>query len=457
MSEISTKIIEEAIYNLCFKANTCLNDTVYSKIKNAYLNTENKEEKNILKAILQNAKIAYDKKLPLCQDTGQVIVFIKIGQNVKLVGEYIETVINRAVENCYRENFFRKSVVKNAIFDRDNTTTNTPVIIYNRIVEGDKIEIKVLIKGAGSENKSHLSMQLPTTNKQDLVQKISDLILSTGMNSCPPMFIGIGIGGTAEKSLLLSKKALTEDSFSNEELSLSEEIKTYVNTKNTSPLKNNYVLDIKVLSTSTHIACMPVGITINCHSDRFSKCTIENNEIKYNHTKPDFIEIKDEETNTKKINTNDIEQIKALKVGEDVLLSGEIYVARDMAHKRLCKMDKMPIDIKDKMIFYAGPCPNKPNEIIGSIGPTTSGRMDKYAVDFYNKGLLATIGKGERSIEVKEAIQKNNAKYFTVIGGIAALLSEKVTSKEIIAFEDLGAEALYKLTVKDLPIKVELA
>ena len=108
MSEISTKIIEEAIYNLCFKANTCLNDTVYSKIKNAYLNTENKEEKNILKAILQNAKIAYDKKLPLCQDTGQVIVFIKIGQNVKLVGEYIETVINRAVENCYKENFFRK-------------------------------------------------------------------------------------------------------------------------------------------------------------------------------------------------------------------------------------------------------------------------------------------------------------------------------------------------------------
>ena len=128
-----------------------------------------------------------------------------------------------------------------------------------------------------------------------------------------------------------------------------------------------------------------------------------------------------------------------------------------MAHKRLYEMDKMPIDIKDKIIFYAGPCPNKPNEIIGSIGPTTSGRMDKYAVDFYNKGLLATIGKGERSIEVKEAIQKNNAKYFTVIGGIAALLSEKITSKEIIAFEDLGAETLYKLTIKDLPVKVELA
>ena len=456
MSEISTKLIEEAIYNLCFKANTCLNNEVYSKIYNAYLTAENKEEKNILKAILQNAKIAYDKKLPLCQDTGQVIIFIKIGQNVKIVGEYIETVINRAVENCYKENFFRKSVVKNAIFDRQNTTTNTPAIIFNRIVEGDNIEIKVLIKGAGSENKSHLTMQLPTINKEDLIKNIGELILSTGMNSCPPMFVGIGVGATAEKSLLLSKKALTEENFSQEELSLSEEIKNYVNTKNTTPIKNNYILDLKVLTTATHIACMPVGITINCHSDRYSKCTIENNEIKYNHIKPDFIEFEEENTSIKKLNTTNIKEIKALNIGEDILLSGEIYVARDMAHKKLSEITEMPIDLKDKIIFYAGPCPNKEKEIIGSIGPTTASRMDKYAIDFYNKGLLATIGKGERNQEVKDAIQKNNAKYFTVVGGIAALLSEKITSKEIIAFEDLGTEALYKITVKDLPIKVEL-
>lgn len=456
MSNISTKLIEEAIYNLCFKANTCLNNDVYSKIHNAYLNAKNEEEKNFLKAILQNAKIAYDKKLPLCQDTGQVIVFIKIGQNVNLEGEYIETVINRAVENCYKENFFRKSVVKNSIFDRQNTTTNTPAIIYNRIVEGDKIEIKVLIKGAGSENKSHQSMQLPTTNKEELIKTIGDLILSTKMNSCPPMFIGIGIGATAEKSLLLSKKALTDDNLTKEELLISEEIKKYVNDKNTTPLKNSYVLDVKTLTTSTHIACMPVGITINCHSDRYSKCTIENNTIKYNHTKPDFVEIENDNTSIKRLNTNDIEQIKALKIGENILLSGEIYVARDMAHKRLSQMKEMPINLKDKIIFYAGPCPNKPNEIIGSIGPTTAGRMDKFAIDFYNKGLLATIGKGERNTKVQEAIQKNNAKYFTVIGGIAALLAEKITAKEIIAFEDLGAEALYRLTIKDLPIKVEL-
>ena len=150
-----------------------------------------------------------------------------------------------------------------------------------------------------------------------------------------------------------------------------------------------------------------------------------------------------------------------LRVGDKVLLSGEIFTARDAAHKRFFSFIEenkpLPVDIKGSVVYYAGPTPAPEGKAIGSCGPTTSGRMDKYAVDFYNKGLLATIGKGERSIEVKEAIQKNNAKYFTVIGGIAALLSEKVTSKEIIAFEDLGAEALYKLTVKDLPIKVELA
>ena len=456
MSEISTKLIEQAVYNLCFEANTCINKEIYSAIHNAYLSAKETEEKNILKTILQNAKIAYDKRLPLCQDTGQVIVFIKIGQNVNLIGEYVETAINNAVKNCYEENFFRKSVVKNAIFDRQNTTTNTPVIIYNRIVEGDKIEIDVLIKGAGSENKSHLCMQLPTANKEDIIKTIADLILSTKMNSCPPMFIGIGIGSTAEKALLLSKKALIHSDFTQDELDLSQEIKNIVNKENNTPLKNSYVLGIKTLTTSTHIACMPIGITINCHSDRFSKCTIENGEIKYNHSKPNFIEIKDEETNTKKLNTNELAEIKSLKKGEEILLSGEIYVARDMAHKRLFEMDKKPIDLQDKIIFYAGPCPNKPDQIIGSIGPTTAGRMDKYATDFYNNGLLATIGKGDRSTKVQEAIQKNNAKYFTITGGIAALLSEKVIAKEIIAFEDLDAEALYKLTIKDLPVKVEL-
>ena len=201
---------------------------------------------------------------------------------------------------------------------------------------------------------------------------------------------------------------------------------------------------------------MPVSITINCHSDRTSTCTIKNGEITYEHQTPYFINFEDSEE-TKEVFANDIETIKALRQGEEILLTGEIYVARDMAHKRMVEADVLPIDIKDKIIFYAGPCPNKPNEAIGSVGPTTASRMDKYSVELYNKGLLATIGKGSRNEDVKTAIKQNNAKYFTVIGGVAALLSDKVKNSEIIAYEDLGAEALYKLYVEKFPIKVELS
>ena len=452
MIEISTEIIKEAIYKLCFEANTCLNDKVYSKI----LDTYNKTNDEILKSILQNAKVAFDKKLPLCQDTGQVIVFVEIGQDVHLTGELLEIAINSAIEKCYIENYFRKSVVKNAVFDRTNTNNNTPAIIYTNIIRGDSIKLSVLIKGAGSENKSKLEMILPTASEDEIINKCSELIISAERNACPPMFIGIGIGGTADKAILLSKEALIKESFSKEEYTLSEKIKNKVN-KQTS---QNYVLDVKLCTTSTHIACMPVAITINCHSDRTSSCIITKNNIEYNHKTPSFIEFDNFNDKKQEIFTSEIEKIRNLKQGEEILLSGEIYIARDMAHKRLKKMidngETLPFNIENSIIFYAGPCPNKDGEIIGSVGPTTASRMDKYAVEFYDKGLLATIGKGERNQDIKEAIKRNNAKYFTVTGGIAALLSDKVKKKEVIAFEELGAEALYCIEVEKLPVKVEL-
>ena len=452
MKVISTELIKEAIYKLCFEANTCLDDRIYSKILNAY----NKTNDEVLKSILQNAKIAYDKKLPLCQDTGQVIVFIEIGQNVHLTGELLENAVNSAVSKCYDENFFRKSVVKNSVFDRTNTKDNTPAIIYTKIIEGDSINISVLIKGAGSENKSRLEMMLPTSSEEEIVNKCNELIISAGKNACPPMFIGIGIGGTSDKATIISKEALVKEDFSNEELSLAEKIKNKVNEQTS----QNYVLDVKVSTTSTHIACMPVAITINCHSDRTSSCTITENKITYNHKTPTFIELKNGNNEKQEIFVNEVGKIRNLKQGEEVFLSGKIYIARDMAHKKLKEMldkgENLPFDIKDSIIFYAGPCPNKDVEIIGSVGPTTASRMDKYAVELYDKGLLATIGKGERNQAVKNAIERNNAKYFTVTGGIAALLSDKVNKKEILAFEELGAEALYSIEVEKLPVKVEL-
>lgn len=461
MSTISTDLIKQAVKKLCFEANTCLQDSVYSKIFNAYLTSNNKETKNLLKAILQNAKIAYENKMPLCQDTGQVIVFLELGQNVSLTGEYIENAINSAVEECYKENYFRKSVVKNAIFERENTKTNTPVIIHTKIISGDDIKISVLIKGAGSENKSTLEMLLPTASEEELITRAGDLILSAAENSCPPMFIGIGLGSTADGAMLLSKQALIQDCFNENDLKLAEKIKNYVNSKAIKKYENCYALDIKLISSQTHIACLPLGISINCHSNRFSSCTIKEDKIAYNHKIPDFKDIEETQTPSKEVYTDDIETIKNLRQGENITLTGEIYVARDMAHKRLTQIisqgGQLPFELTNKIILYAGPCPAKPGQISGSIGPTTASRMDKYAALLYKNGIIATIGKGSRNNEIHEIIKQTNSKYFTVQGGIAALLAAKIEKSEIIAFEDLGAEAIYKIYVKNFPVKVDIA
>ncbi len=460
MSEISTELIKQAVYKLCFDANTCLCEDVYSKILNAYKNAKGSEIKSVLKSILKNAEIAYTKKRPLCQDTGQVIVFIEIGQNVKITGELVETAINEAVEKCYKENFFRKSVVKNAVFDRTNTKTNTPVIIYTDLIMGNEINIKVLIKGAGSENKSKIEMLLPTSGEEDIISMCGEMILLAGENSCPPMFIGIGIGATSDKAMVMSKKAFPADNFTEDEKNLASKIKDYVNLKAPEKYGSTYLLDVKLMTSQTHIACMPVAVTVNCHSDRISSCTIKDNNIIYHHKVPEFEELSEEKENLPEIFAEDISAIRKLNQGDEILLTGEIYVARDMAHKRIMDLinnkDTLPFDIKDKIIFYAGPCPAKEGEVIGSIGPTTASRMDKYAKEFYDAGMLASIGKGDRSKEVEQAIIKNNAKYFTVTGGIAALLADKVKKNTLIAFEDLGTEAVYRIFVEKLPLKVAI-
>lgn len=461
MKSISTEIIKEAVYNLCYMANICLNKDIYEKISKAGESSKNTETRTILASIMQNSYIAYTKKRPLCQDTGQVIVFIEAGQNINLNGEFLEDAVNEAVSECYTDNYFRKSVVNNAVFNRENTQDNTPCVIYTKYIKEDEIRIKVLIKGAGSENKSKLIMLLPTETKEDIVKKTGDIILSAGINACPPMFIGIGIGFTADKAAVMSKEVFFENEFTPDEHDLSKKIKEYVNNKAPEPYKNCYVLDVKIKTAPTHIACMPVGITINCHAERLASCVISTeNKITYCSEIPEYKLIKENNDNYIEIHTHETEAIRNLEIGTKVLLTGEIYVARDMAHKRLAELIKqnksLPIDIRDKIILYAGPCPNKPNEIIGSIGPTTAERMDKYAVELYNRGLLATIGKGGRSEEIKKTILKNKAKYFTMTGGIAALIAERVKKSEITAYNDLGTEAIYKLYVEKLPVKTEI-
>lgn len=491
---VDSQVIEKAVYNLCIEANTVLPDDVFIKILDAYNSEKNLEAKQALGLILKNAQMAYEKKMPLCQDTGQVLVFIK--GSGKCIPDNIVEIINKSVEKAYEENFFRKSVVKNAIFGRENTKTNTPCIIYTEITDKDELEIELLIKGGGSENVSTLSMLSPTASEDEIAEFVVSVIEKAQAKACPPYFIGIGIGGTMEYAGILSKKALLlEENIDKNHKNLAEKIKNAVNDLGIGAAGlggASTALDVKILTDFTHIACMPVAVTINCHSSRHAKCKIkENGEWQMEKRRQDAwmrgciansfhsstpLHFLSSKNNYTKVHASDVQALKELNEGQNILLSGEIYTARDMAHKRLVEMiekgEKLPFDIKNKIIFYAGPCPagkchsvksqlNTPqaeeNEcVIGSIGPTTSARMDKFAPILYEKGILATIGKGERSEEVKITLKQVGGLYFTVIGGIACYLAGKFIKKELVAFKDLGTEAVYKFEVKDLPLKLSL-
>lgn len=456
---IDTKKIEEIIYDLCVEANTVLPEDVFDKILNAYQTETNQDAKQALGLILTNAQLAAEKKMPLCQDTGQVLVFVK-GRNIPC---NINEIINKTIEKAYKENYFRESVVKNALFDRSNTKTNTPCIIYTEVADCE-LEIDLLLKGGGSENVCATQMLSPTATEDEIVDFVVSVVKKAGAKACPPYFIGIGIGGTMEYAGILSKKALIlKENIDENHKNLAKKIQDAVNELGIGAAGlggASTALDVKLLTDFTHIACMPVAVTINCHSTRHAKWSEANSkwQIANGKQKINLPPIHPFSHSTK-VHSSDIQTLKSLKIGQNILLSGEIYTARDMAHKRLLEMiekgEELPFDLKDKIIFYAGPCPSSEDCVVGSIGPTTSARMDKFAPTFYKKGVLATIGKGERSQEVKDAIKETGGLYFTVIGGIACYLSEKFKKKELIAFEDLGAEAVYKFEVEDLPLRLD--
>ena len=421
--DLSTDLIYKAVYELAERANVSLPREVYEKLQayNCECSLAPKTTADIMKQILQNAYLARKNRRPLCQDCGQVVVFLRLGQGVRLVGEYIEDVINRAVEDCYRDKFYRKSVVKDAL-ERENTGTNTPAIIHTQIVEGDEVEILLALKGGGAENTSQVKMFNPTATKEEIFEFVKKVAFDAGENACPPMILGVGMGGTIEKVCLLAKLALYKG--------VSADVK----------IEN--VLETRVLSTSTHIASLPVCVNINCHSARHAECKIVDSAIVFEDNNYEILPVAAKST-AQEVFTGEIDKIKALKSGEKILLTGTIYTARDAAHKRIAEGVKLPFSLKDAIIFYAGPCPPRPNEVIGPIGPTTAKRMDKFAPILYEHGVLATIGKGDR-----------NAKgvYFKAAGGVASYLQNCVKTCELTAFEDLGAEAIYKLEVEKLPL-----
>ena len=511
---IKSSQITEAVFNLCNQANIYIPKDVYNAILESYKREPSARAKNILAQLLENIKLASITRRPICQDTGMVVAFVDIGQNVFIEGDPIDEAINNGVEKSYRESFFRKSIVDDPIFDRVNTGNNTPAIIHTKIIPGNSIKMSISTKGCGSENMSAAGMLKPSAGIQGIIDFIVKTVKNAGANPCPPIRLGIGIGGSLEYSALLSKRALLEpirseasllnlcyarmqatkvfmrnatDAFS----SILPSFQTIINDvdlwqpsefsdriaklelnilKSLNQLKigpsgmggNTTVFGVNVLTYPTHIAALPVTVNINCNASRHASAKITNEGILYNfdNFQYDFEELPPDSDIIKKLSTDNINGIKDLKVGEIVHLSGYIYTARDAAHKNLVECinngEDLPFDIKNKIIYYVGPCPAANNEIIGPAGPTTSARMDKYAPILTEYGLLGSIGKGQRSEKVIKSIIENKGIYFCATGGAACLLQQKIKEAQVVAYPELGPEAVYKLKIEDFPLIVAI-
>ncbi len=469
---IHTDKITEIVSKLCKHANLYVSSDVYSQLYSAYEKESYIESKNSLWQILENMRIAAEIKRPICQDTGFVVVFAEIGQDIHIEGGSFEDAINLGIEHAYTKNKFRYSIVQDPVFERTNTNTNGPAVIHSRIISGNSIKLSLVIKGCGSENVGVTKMFKPFDGAEKIINFAVEAVKNSARNTCPPVRLGIGIGGTMDYATFLSKKALLQPVKSMEELSKSDDKVAKMELeilKRSNELKigasgfggDTTVFGVNILSYPTHIAALPVAVNFSCHASRYAFAEVTENEVKYKF-QPDyeFGNLSNLEENLKKVQADDFEAIKKLKAGERISISGYIYTARDAAHKKMIetlkKGNELPFDIKNKIIYYVGPCPPKENEIIGPAGPTTATRMDKYTPILMDIGLIGTIGKGKRNDEVIRAIKQNKGAYFVTTGGTACLLASKISEAEIIAYPELGAEAIYKLKIENFPVTVAI-
>ena len=438
MREIQASQITDVVEKLCIEANEHLPEDVKCAIKNCRACEDWEIAQGVLDKIIENYEIADTQCVPICQDTGMACVFLEIGQDVHITGGDLADAINEGVRRGYDKGYLRKSVVKDPV-RRGNTGDNTPAMIYTEIVPGEQIKITVGPKGFGSENMSAIRMFKPSAGLQGIKDFILETVETAGPNPCPPMVVGVGIGGTFDKAALLAKKALMRpiDSENPDPFyaDLEKEMLEKVNKLGIGPQGfggKTTAIGLNIETMATHIAGMPCAININCHVTRHKTEVI---------TLPLTEEL-----------------AKTLHAGDTVYLTGTIYTSRDAGHKRMCEAlargEKIPFDPTDATIYYVGPTPAKPGQVIGSAGPTTSGRMDAYAPTMMSVGARGMIGKGARLPEVVEAMKKYHGVYFGAIGGAGALLAKCIKKAELIAYEDLGAEALRKLYVEDMPLFV---
>ncbi len=427
--------------------------------------------------ILTNSRMCAEGHRPLCQDTGIVNVFMKVGMGVKWEGftGSVTDAINEGVRQGYLhpDNLLRASIVADPQFARKNTGDNTPAVVHMELVPGDKIEVTVAAKGGGSENKSKFVMLNPSDSVVDWVLKT---VPTMGAGWCPPGMLGIGIGGTAEKAMLMAKESLMEsidmadllargpaNKLEELRIELYEKVNALgIGAQGLGGLTT--VLDVKINTYPTHAASKPVAMIPNCAATRHAHFTLDGSGPAFCEppSLDDWPKVNwtpDAQSRRVNLDTLTREEVASWKPGERLLLSGKMLTGRDAAHKRiedmLARGEPLPVDFRNRVIYYVGPVDPVRDEAVGPAGPTTATRMDKFTETMLAKtGLIAMIGKAERGPVAIEAIRRHQAAYLMAVGGAAYLVSKAIRTSRVVGFADLGMEAIYEFEVRDMPVTV---
>ena len=449
-----------------------------SHLARAYEKEASPAAKDAIAQILTNSRMCAEGRRPICQDTGIVNVFLKIGMDVRFDGftGSVEDAINQGVRQAYlnSDNPLRGSILADPIFERKNTKDNTPAVIHMTVVPGDKLDVTVAAKGGGSENKSKLVMLNPSDSIVDWVLKT---VPTMGAGWCPPGMLGIGVGGTAEKAMLLAKEVLMEpidmfellargpqNKIEEMRIELYEKVNALgIGAQGLGGLTT--VLDVKIATYPTHAAGMPVGMIPNCAATRHAHVQMDGSGPAYLeapgldlwpdvHWAPDY-----NKSHRVDLNTLTRAEVAAWQPGQTLLLNGKMLTGRDAAHKRiqdmLTKGESLPVDFTNRVIYYVGPVDPVRDEVVGPAGPTTATRMDKFTEMMLSQtGLISMIGKAERGPAAIAAIKKHESAYLMAVGGAAYLVAKAIQGAKVVGFADLGMEAIYEFEVVDMPVTV---
>jgi fumarate hydratase class I len=444
----------------------------------AYELEESPAAKDAIAQILTNSRMCAEGHRPICQDTGIVVAFVKVGMGVRWDATLtLQQMVDEGVRRAYLDpdNTLRASIVADPAFTRRNTRDNTPAVVHVELVEGDGVEIDISAKGGGSENKAKFAMLNPSDSIVDWVLKT---VPTMGAGWCPPGMLGIGIGGSAEKAMVLAKESLMEPIDMAElkargpktpleelRIELHDKVNALgIGAQGLGGLST--VLDVKILDYPTHAASKPVAMIPNCAATRHV-------HFKLDGSGPARLEPPDlarwpkvdwkpsPEARRVDLDTLTPAEVERWQPGERLLLNGRMLTGRDAAHKRIADLfargEGLPpgVDLRNRVIYYVGPVDPVRDEVVGPAGPTTATRMDKFTEMMLEKtGLIAMIGKAERGPVGVEAIRKHKATYLLAVGGAAYLVSKAIRASRVVAFEDLGMEAIYEFTVQDMPVTV---